>query len=109
MLELDWARRDDCEARQGSSEVQRTGGLRWVLRWSTTPRALDCLRRARRRRSLLRRREPPHAGRLRGTGLLLGIQLDNEGQCSAAMRAVERFVKVNRELCELIESIQRFC
>lgn len=33
--------------------------------------------------------------------------LDNPVQCSAAMRAVERFVLVNRELCKLFESIQR--
>jgi hypothetical protein len=26
-------------------------------------------------------------------------------QCFAAMRAVERFIRVNRELCELIEAI----
>ena len=32
--------------------------------------------------------------------------LDNAEQCSAAMRATERFVLVNRELCELIEEIQ---
>lgn len=32
--------------------------------------------------------------------------LDNADQCSAAMRAAERFVNVNRELCELIEEIQ---
>lgn len=32
--------------------------------------------------------------------------LDNAEQCSAAMRAAERFVLVNRELCELIEEIQ---
>ena len=27
-------------------------------------------------------------------------------QCSRAMRAVERFVRVNRNVCELIEAIQ---
>ncbi|HVC89117.1 MAG TPA: hypothetical protein VND66_00720 [Acidobacteriaceae bacterium] len=32
---------------------------------------------------------------------------DDEEQCSAAMRAVERFVLVNRELCQLIEEIQK--
>lgn len=32
--------------------------------------------------------------------------LDDGEQCSRAMRAVERFVRVNRELCELIEAIQ---
>ena len=32
--------------------------------------------------------------------------LDNPEECSAAMRAAERFVLVNRELCELIEAIQ---
>jgi len=31
--------------------------------------------------------------------------LDNAQQCSAAMRAAERFVLVNREVCELIEEI----
>jgi hypothetical protein len=31
---------------------------------------------------------------------------NNPNECSAAMRAVERFVRVNRELCELIEEIQ---
>ena len=34
------------------------------------------------------------------------VTLDNREQCSAAVRAVERFVLVNRELCELIEEIQ---
>jgi len=34
--------------------------------------------------------------------------LDSAEQCSAAMRAVERFVHVNREVCELIEEIQRW-
>jgi hypothetical protein len=33
------------------------------------------------------------------------LTLDNAGQCSAAMRAVERFISVNRELCQLIEAI----
>ena len=32
--------------------------------------------------------------------------LDNAEQCSAAMRAAERFVLVNREVCKLIEVIQ---
>ena len=32
--------------------------------------------------------------------------LDDAQQCSAAMRAAERFVLVNREVCELIEEIQ---
>lgn len=32
--------------------------------------------------------------------------LENAEQCSAAMRAVERFVRVNRNVCELIEAIQ---
>lgn len=32
--------------------------------------------------------------------------LDDAEQCSAAMRAVERFVRVNKNLCELIEAIQ---
>jgi hypothetical protein len=32
--------------------------------------------------------------------------LDNPEQCSAAMRAVERFVLMNRAVCELIEEIQ---
>ena len=32
--------------------------------------------------------------------------LDNPEECSAAMRDAERFVLVNRELCELIEAIQ---
>ena len=32
--------------------------------------------------------------------------LDDADECSRAMRAVERFVSVNRELCELIEAIQ---
>lgn len=32
--------------------------------------------------------------------------LDNAEQCSAAMRAAERFVLVNREVCQLIEDIQ---
>jgi hypothetical protein len=32
--------------------------------------------------------------------------LDDAKQCSAAMRAAERFVLVNREVCELIEEIQ---
>ncbi len=32
--------------------------------------------------------------------------LDDAEQCSAAMRATERFVLVNRDLCELIEEIQ---
>jgi hypothetical protein len=31
--------------------------------------------------------------------------IDDAKQCSAAMRAVERFIRVNRELCELIEAI----
>jgi len=31
--------------------------------------------------------------------------LDSPEQCSAAMRAAERFVLVNREVCELIEEI----
>ena len=34
------------------------------------------------------------------------LKLDSREQCSAAVRAVERFVLVNRELCELIEEIQ---
>jgi hypothetical protein len=33
--------------------------------------------------------------------------LDNAEQCAAARRAVERFIRVNRELCELIEAIHR--
>lgn len=32
--------------------------------------------------------------------------LDNAEQCSAAMRAAERFVLVNRKVCQLIEDIQ---
>jgi hypothetical protein len=32
--------------------------------------------------------------------------LDNSEECSAAMRATERFVLVSRELCELIEAVQ---
>ena len=32
--------------------------------------------------------------------------LDDAGQCTAAMHAAERFVIVNREVCELIEDIQ---
>jgi len=32
--------------------------------------------------------------------------LDNTEQCSTAMRAVARFIAVNREICELIEEIQ---
>lgn len=32
--------------------------------------------------------------------------LDDAEQCSRAMRAVERFVRVNRNVCELIEAIQ---
>ncbi|MGA7524062.1 MAG: hypothetical protein WBW84_16540 [Acidobacteriaceae bacterium] len=35
--------------------------------------------------------------------------LDSAEQCSAAMRAVERFVRLNRELCELIEEIHALC
>jgi hypothetical protein len=35
--------------------------------------------------------------------------LDSAEQCSAAMRAVERFVLLNRELCELIEEIHALC
>jgi hypothetical protein len=31
--------------------------------------------------------------------------LDNAGQCSVAIRGVERFIRVNQELCELIEAI----
>jgi hypothetical protein len=32
--------------------------------------------------------------------------LDNAEQCAAAMRAVERFVLINRSVCELIEALQ---
>ena len=35
--------------------------------------------------------------------------VDNPEECSSAMRAAERFVLVNRELCELIEAIQALC
>jgi len=34
------------------------------------------------------------------------FRLDNPEECSAAMRAAERFVLVNRTVCELIEEIQ---
>jgi hypothetical protein len=34
---------------------------------------------------------------------------NNGEQCSRAMRAAERFVLVNREVCELIEEIQALC
>ena len=34
------------------------------------------------------------------------FRLDNSEECSAAMHAAERFVLVNREVCQLIEELQ---